>query len=164
MDKQFLIRLNDSYKQIRTRLLLNEKIRTYLYYDEIDENTEVPPIDLAKQHIFLQPIITTDVVEPFNKKNYISITVPNADISNSKVLYTVRIIVMSEKTCWEVNGDIRPLILSQEIVNELEGLKLDLATKLSFSSMVETVTNKDVSGYSLLFTVADGIGKNDDKK
>ena len=31
MDKNFLLRVNDSFKQIRTQLLLNEKIRKYLY-------------------------------------------------------------------------------------------------------------------------------------
>lgn len=162
MDKEFLIRLNNSYKQIRTRLLLNEKIRLLLYYDEFDDTTTVPSKELVKEHIFLQPVIDTDVVEPFNKKNYISITVPNTDISKNKVDYTVRIIVMSEKTDWEINGDIRPLVIAQEVINELEGLKLEVSNKLSFYSMVETVTNKDVSGYSLLFTTSDGLGGGDE--
>ena len=162
MDKEFLIRLNNSYKQIRTRLLLNEKIRLLLYYDEFDDTTTVPSKELVKEHIFLQPVIDTDVVEPFNKKNYISITVPNTDVSKNKVDYTVRIIIMSEKTDWEINGNIRPLIIAQEVINELEGLKLEVSNKLSFYSMVETVTNKDVSGYSLLFTTSDGLGGGDE--
>lgn len=158
MDKEFLIRLNNSYKQIKTRLLLNEKIRNYLYYDEIGEDTVAPPPGLVAQHIFLQPVITTDVDEPFNKKNYISITIPNGEIESNKISYTVRIIVMCEKTDWDLNGDIRPLLISQEVINELEGLKLEFSNMLHFDSILETVTNKDVTGYSLLFSTADGIG------
>lgn len=146
MDKKFLIRLNNSYKQIKTRLLLNEKIRTYLYYDEIDDNTEVPPVNLVSSHIFLQPVVDSDVNEPFNKKNYISITIPEGDRATNKMDYTVRIIIMSEKTDWDINGDIRPLILAQEVINELEGEKFDLANKLVFTGIVETVTNKDITG------------------
>ena len=36
MDKKFLLRVNDSMKRIKTNLLLNDKIRQLLYYDEIN--------------------------------------------------------------------------------------------------------------------------------
>lgn len=163
MDKNFLLRVNDSFKQIRTQLLLNEKIRKYLYWDVINENTVAPSIEMVKEHVYIQPIITVETTEPFNKKNYITITIPEGDANNNKMEYVVRIIIMSEKSCWEINNDIRPLIIAQEVVNILDGFKTYFSNTLSFDNIVETVTNKDVCGYSLLFSTADGISDVDEK-
>jgi hypothetical protein len=156
MDKQFLIRVNNSFKQIKTQLLLNETIRSYLYWDDVVSN-EVPPIEIVKDHIFIQPVVDVETSEPFNKKNYITITVPEGEKSENCMDYVVRIVVMSDKSSWTINDDVRPLIISQEIINILDGYKTYFSGSLSFSSLVETVTTKDVVGYSLLFTTSDGI-------
>lgn len=156
MDKTFLHRVNSSLKTIKTQILLNENIRKMLYYDDVVNNL-VPTIEIMKDYVFLQPVINVDTIEPFNKKNYITITIPEGNKQSNKMLYTVRIIVMCDKTSWQLNTDIRPLLISQEIINILDGYKLDMSNKLSFSSIVETVTSKDVYGYSLLFDITDGI-------
>jgi hypothetical protein len=62
-----------------------------------------------------------------------------------------------------VNDQIRPLILSQEVVNILDGFKTYFSNTLEFTSIVETVTSKDVYGYSLLFNVTDGVSDSDEK-
>ena len=98
MDKNFLLRLNKSFKQIKTQLLLNEKIRTLLYYDIVNDSTVVPVIDQVKDHIFIQPVIDVDVTEPFNKKNYITITVPEGERVSNKMNYVIRIIIMCDKS------------------------------------------------------------------
>lgn len=163
MDKKFLLRANDSFKQIKTQLLLNDTIRKYLYYDNIDDNTEAPVIDIVKDFVFIQPVITVETTEPFNKKNYITITLPDGKLKSNKMEYVLRIIVMSDKSSWNINDDARPLILSQEIVNTLDGFKTYFSNELKFVSMVETVTTKDVYGYSLLFSATDGISEVNDK-
>ena len=156
MDKTFLHRVNSSLKTIKTQILLNENIRKMLYYDDVVNNL-VPTIEIMKDYVFLQPVINVDTIEPFNKKNYITVTLPEGNKQSNKMHYTVRIIVMCDKTSWQLNTDIRPLLISQEIINILDGYKLDMSNKLSFSSIVETVTSKDVYGYSLLFDITDGI-------
>lgn len=157
MDKKFLLRVESSLKKIKTKLLLNENLRKLLYYETIDNNTIAPVIEQVKDHIYLQPVITVETTEPFNKKNYITITIPEGDKSGNKMGYVVRVIVMCEKTSWNINGDIRPLLMAQEIVNTLDGFKTDMSNALDFTSIVETVTSKDVVGYSILFDVTDGI-------
>ena len=163
MDKKFLIRLNDTFKSIKTKLLLNEDIRKLLYYDNVDESTPVPPIQLAAEHVFIQPVINVETTEPFNKRNYITITSTEGDKINNKMDYIIRLIIMCDKSTWNLNGNIRPLLISQEIVNELENEKFQLSGPLVFDSIVETVTSKDVAGYSLLFDVVDGISEVDEK-
>jgi hypothetical protein len=97
MDKSFLLRVNNSLKKIKTQLLLNDSIRQKIYYENIDNTTPIPVIDQVKDHIYLQPVITVETTEPFNKQNYITITIPEGSKSNNKMEYVVRIIVMSEK-------------------------------------------------------------------
>jgi hypothetical protein len=99
MDKKFLLRVNDSLKQIKTQILLNEEVRKMLCYDVIDKNTSAPAIEQAAEHIFLQPIIDVDASEPFNKKNYITLTVPTGKLEDNKMEYVIRVVVMSEKSC-----------------------------------------------------------------
>ena len=71
--------------------------------------------------------------------------------------YVVRIIVMCDKSGWDLNGDARPLLIAQEVVNTLDNFETSFSNRLVFDSIVETVTSKDIVGYSLLFNVADGI-------
>lgn len=164
MDKNFLLRLNKALKQIKTKLLLNKDIRTLLYYDNIDSDTPAPSVEQVKGHVFLQPVINVDVQEPFNKKNYITITMPEGERTQNAVEYVVRIIVMCDKSSWLVyDEDIRPLVIGQAVVNELDGFQTALAQELVFTNVVETVTSEDVVGYSLLFAVKDGISDIDEK-
>ena len=114
--------------------------------------------------MFLQPVINVDVQEPFNKKNYITITMPEGERAQNAVEYVVRIIVMCDKSSWLVyDEDIRPLVIGQAVVNELDGFQTALAQELVFTNVVETVTSEDVVGYSLLFAVKDGISDIDEK-
>jgi hypothetical protein len=54
---------------------------------------------MVKEHVYIQPVVAVETTEPFNKKNYITITIPEGDKNNNKMAYVVRIIVMSEKSC-----------------------------------------------------------------
>lgn len=167
MDKNVLIRLESTMRSIKTQLLLNENIRKLLFYTEIEdlEEVETPSINAVKSNIFLQPIIDVDVEPPFNKKNYITITVPDSRKRPNDIDYVFRVIVQCDKTCWTYGeGFIRPLRICQEILNTIEGQRFSCAGQLKFDSLVETVTNKTVSGYSILFSLLDGIGDPDDYK
>lgn len=167
MDKNLLIRLESTMRAIKTQLLLNEKIRKLLFYTEIEnlEDVALPSIADVKGNIFLQPIIDVDVDPPYNKKNYITITVPDSRIVSNKMDYVFRIIVQCDKTCWTFGDDfIRPLHFSQEIINILDKARFSCSGQLKFTNLVETVTDKTTSGYSVLFTLIDGIGDPDDNK
>lgn len=163
MDKKFLLRVNDSMKRIKTNLLLNDNIRQLLYYDEINSSTDIPLIEQVAGNIFIQPVIDVEVKEPFNKKNYITITFPEGDKENNRMDYVVRIIVMCDKSGWNLNGNARPLLIAQEVVNTLDNFETGFSNKIVFDSIVETITSKDIIGYSLLFNVSDGISDIDEE-
>jgi hypothetical protein len=84
-------------------------------------------------------------------------------LTNHKMGYVIRVIIMCDKSTWELNGDIRPLLIAQLVSNILDGFKTEFSNVLKFSSIVETVTSKDVIGYSMLFDATDGISDVDEK-
>lgn len=172
MDKQFLKRLSNTLKQIKKDLLLVDGIRKLLYYDSdviknsVEEdnisftNLPVPDIQLVKGHIFLQPIIEVNNEPPFDKKTFISITSPSMGFKDANsVEYAIKISIQCDKTNWIYGeDDIRVYDLSQEVINLLDGKKYDCALSLQFEQMLETVTDKTVTGKSLLFSIGDGVG------
>lgn len=166
MDTKFLFRLESTMRDVKQQLLLDEDMRKWLFYENIEnlENMAVPSIASCKNHIFLQPIVDTDVTPPFDKLNYITITVPESAIGN-KINYVFRVIVMCDKRCWTYDDDrIRPLHMTQKIINILDGKKFKCAAPLSVSKIIETVTNKTMYGYSIIFGLSDGLGDGNDTK
>ena len=68
---------------------------------------------------------------------------------------------MCDKSTWMVDNNIRPLLIAQEIINTIDGVKFQLSGALQLDGIVETVTSADVTGYSILFDVVDGVSDTD---
>lgn len=167
MDKYFVLRAEKSLKMIKRKLLLNDKIRKLLYYDSsalIDgENIDIPSPQLVKDNIFLQPVVSNDIDPPFNKKNYIAITLAASGFAGQADLaaeHAIKIAVMVHKTNWIFGEDnnIRVLHLFQEIVNELDGLRLACSNTLMYEQALQTVIDESMTGYSIMFGIVDGLG------
>lgn len=173
MDKEFLIRLENTLSKTKKTLLLNEEIRKLLFYDSSTiqlqkqenntsfEDLSTPPIELVRGNIFLQPIVEVDNDPPFNKKVFISITSPSMGfVDVNSVEYAIKVSIQVDKTNWVYDDSkIRVYRIAQEVINVLDGMKYDCATELSFEQMLETVTDKTVTGKSLLFSLVDGVGE-----
>ena len=173
MDKEFLIRLESTLRQIKRDLLLNTDIRKLLYYDSSKiaelkseenipfEELDIPAIELVRDNIFLQPIVEVDNQPPYDKKVFMSITSPSMGFENAdSVEYAIKISIQMDKTNWVYDGDkIRVYRLAQLVVNALDSKKYDCATELMFEQMLETVTDKTTTGKSLLFSIVDGVGE-----
>lgn len=173
MDKQFLIRLENTLRKIKRDLLLDEEIRKLLFYDskemerlQSEENIpfdslDVPAVELVKGNIFLQPIVEVDNQPPFNKKVFISITSPSMGFAKTdSIEYAIKLSIQMDKTNWVYDGDkIRVYRLAQLVINKLDGVKYECATELAFKQMLETVTDKTTTGKSLLFSIVDGVGE-----
>lgn len=162
MDTNILLRLNDAFKDLKSQLLLDSDIRKLLFYDnDTPLQQQDPGINNVVDYIFTQPVVDIDIQPPFNKKNYITITAPDNGISanNSNVMqYVIRIQVMCHSTCWNIKDGTKPLLIASRVLKILDNYKTTFAGKLYFTDIVETITNKNVSGYSLLFSASEGVG------
>lgn len=166
MDKTFLYRLESTLVKVRQKLLLNDKIRTLLYYDSADlaEKVETPAMELVAGNILLRPVIEIDNDELANKKLFIAISMPAMNFTDENAVdYAIKISIMADKTMWnyvDENGEqkIRLYQIAQEVINELEGEKFDTASALLFEQMLETTLDKTITGKSLLFSTDDGVG------
>lgn len=101
MDKEFLYRLESTLKDIRNTLLLNENIRTLLYYDSADlaESQEVPAMELVADNILLRPVVEIDNDELANKKVFMTVSMPTMSFtSENSVDYAIKITIMADKT------------------------------------------------------------------
>ena len=173
MDRYFILRLEKTLKNIKRKLLTNEKIRTLLYYDsdyinENQNNLTVPGIQLVKDNIFLQPVVSNDIDPPFNKKNYIAITATTSGFTGSSVLmaeHAIKVSIMTHKTNW-IYGDnnIRILHLIQEVINELDGYKFACSNALEYEQALQTVIDESMTGYSVIFSIVDGLGVSEHEK
>lgn len=166
MDKTFLYRLESTLVKVRQKLLLNDKIRTLLYYDSADlaEKVETPAMELVAGNILLRPVIEIDNDELANKKLFIAISMPAMNFTDENAVdYAIKISIMADKTMWnyvDENGEqkIRLYQIAQEVINELDGEKFDTASALLFEQMLETTLDKTITGKSLLFSTDDGVG------
>jgi hypothetical protein len=115
----------------------------------------------VRDNIFLQPVVEVDIQPPFNKKVFIAITSPSMGFeSDDSVEYAIKISIQMDKTNWVYDDNkIRVYRMAQLIINDLDGVKCDCATELTFEQMLETITDKTVTGKSLLFSVVDGVGE-----
>lgn len=101
MDKEFLYRLESTLKDIRNTLLLNENIRTLLYYDSADlaDSQEVPAMELVADNILLRPVVEIDNDELANKKVFMTVSMPTMSFtSENSVDYAIKITIMADKT------------------------------------------------------------------
>ena len=163
MDKYFILRIEQSLKLIKRKLLLNDNIRKLLYYDsdQLTGTEDIPSIQLVKDNIFLQPVVSNDIDPPFNKKNYIAITLTASGFTAQGDLaadHAIKISIMVHKTNWIYNEDcIRVLHLMQEVINELDGAKLACSNTLEYEQALQTVIDESMTGYSVIFGVAEGL-------
>lgn len=171
MDKHFLLRVEKTLKEIKRVLLLNKKIRTLLVHDSKaweEGEPEIPTIQLAKDNIFLQPIIDSDIEPPFNKKVYISITLTASGFSNQLDIvadHAIKVSIMVHKTNWLYsNENIRALHIMQEVINELHGLRLACSNALEYEQTLQTIVDETMTGYSVLFGVIDGLGSTEEEQ
>lgn len=165
MDKKFILRVEKTIQEIKRRLLLNEEIRKLLYYESeaLVDGVAVPSIQLVENNIFTQPVVNVTTEPPFDKKIFIAISLSASGFKNiNEVDHAIKIAVMCHSSNWVYgNGRVRVLHLIQEVINELDSEKFACAEILEYEQLLQTVVNEDITGYSIIFSVADGVGELD---
>lgn len=163
MDNKFILRVEKVIQSIKAKLLLNEEIRKLLFYesDEIVEDVEIPTIQLVEGNIFTQPVVNVTTEPPFNKKIFIAISLSASGFKTyNEVDHAIKIAVMCHSSDWIYGaGKVRVLHLVQEVINELDSKKFACAEVLEYEQLMQTVINEDITGYSIIFSVADGVGE-----
>lgn len=179
MDKKYFIRLEKSIEQMKNALLGNSdengiatepecaELRKLLYYSKEDIKGDLSSLKdvtraAVEDNVILTLVTRVETTPPFNKRNYITITCSNGEVGDNDIGYAIKIIVMSEKNDWVIgNTQIRPLRIMQIISNLLDSKKFVCAGELLLERFQELITNDDVTGYAMFFSLADGIGETD---
>lgn len=163
MDKKFILRVEKTIQSIKSKLLQNEKIRKLLFYesDALVGDVVVPSVQMVKDNIFTQPVVNITTEPPFNKKIFIAISLSASGFrAVNEADHAIKIAVMCHSSDWIYDGGkVRALHLVQEVINDLDGVKFACAEVVEYEQLLQTVVNEDITGYSLVFSVADGLGE-----
>lgn len=164
MDHNYFIRLEQSIKEMKNALLENAELRKLLYYSSEDIKSSISQlkdvsIAAVEDNIMLTLVTRVDTTPPFNKRNYITITCSNGQIGDNNNAYAIKVIVMSEKKDWIINKtEIRPLRMMQIVSDCLDSKQFVCSGELLFERFSDLITNDDVTGYAMFFSLADGTG------
>jgi hypothetical protein len=74
----------------------------------------------------------------------------------------VKITVLTRSDLWELTGNkIRPLEISNIIVEQLNNQKISSSHKLLFANIDLAILNENVNGYTISFFLEEGSGLDD---
>ena len=150
-----------SIYQVKTQIQSNASIRKLLLHDEENalNGSDVDYVD-AEDYIVLSPIFDM-TLEPFNKNSIITVALVRGVKEEDKKIMTgmLKINILTQSKLWKlVDNKIRPLAISDLIIDIIDGYKLATSHKLAFDSIELAVLNENVNGYSLNFYLNDGSG------
>jgi hypothetical protein len=155
-------RVQEGIFQIRQLIWASEDLRKLVYYDTPTAltSTPVPTIVQVTPHIVVAAIF--DVTEPpFDKNTIISIVLNRGNYDEENVLLRgiIKITVLTRSEIWELsNNKIRPLEISNIIIDKLNNQKISPSHKLLFSNIELAILNEDVNGYTISFLLEEGSG------
>lgn len=149
--------------QVKSLIQGNLEVRKLVYYDTPDalSQSEVnASIANTKEHFTVSPIF--DVTEPpFDKNTIISVVFNKGtyDDETVKINGLLKINILTRSGLWELNDNkIRPLEISNLIIDIINNQKTDPSHKLVFSNMELAILNEDVNGFALTFLLVEGSG------
>jgi hypothetical protein len=71
----------------------------------------------------------------------------------------IKITVLTRSDLWELSGNkIRPLEISNIIIDKLNNQKISASHKLLFSNIELAILNENVNGYTISFFLEEGSG------
>ena len=155
-------RIESSLAAIKSLLLTDEIVRKLVYNDSNNAlNIEAPNVDETDKYITLHPIYQFENVGDYTQNGMINIFFDNGSpsVDDNALTGVIQVNVVFNIDKWElVNNKIRPLMLSNRIIQLLDGRKLTLSNPLEFNSIQQLIINKQLVGYALLFDIVDGSG------
>lgn len=160
-------RLEKMLPQIKSIILNDKVVRKLLYHDSNNAyNMDTPAIEDVEDYVTLRPIYTLDGHGKYEQNGMINIywaKVPRDDYDSVTIMGILRVGIIFNVDKWELTGGrIRPLMIANRIVGLLDGNILETSNPMKFHSMEETIINKNLVGYTLLFSTTDGSSETQD--
>lgn len=148
--------------EIRNLIENIAEVRKLVYYDGVNAlEQDAPTIEQTKPYFIMSPVF--DVTKPpFDKNTLISISLNRANNNEQDNVIArslVKITILTRSELWEIkNNKIRPLEISDLIIETLNNKKVSSSHKILFSSLELAILNENVNGYVLTFLLDEGSG------
>lgn len=147
---------------IRSVLLNSEIVRKLLYNDSNAAlSLPAPTLKETKDYITLQPIYEfgNDTNKKYEQNGMINIVLEDSEPNEEEnsLVGVIRINIVFNVDKWELLDEkIRPIELSDVVIELLDNKKFSISNPLSFSGMQPLILTKQLTGYALLFNLIDG--------
>lgn len=153
--------IQKSIFEIRSLIQTDPEVRKMVYFDGANAlSQQSPTITQTKEHFTVSAVF--DVTKPpFTKNTIVSISLSTGSAVENLVSISgvIRVNVLTKSSLWELdNNKIRPLEISNIIIDLLDNKKISASHKLGFQDIDLAVIDEDVNGYTLTFYIEEGVG------
>lgn len=158
---RILDNMQRSLFEVRNLIQNIAEVKKLVYYDGVNALEQATPtLEQVKDHFTLSPIF--DVTKaPYDKNTIISIAITKVPYDDEKLLArgTFKINVLTRTQLWELsNNKLRPLEISNFIIEVLNNRKVSSSHKILFSNIDLAILDENVNGYTLTFFLVEGSG------
>lgn len=159
------MRLLDNLQRaiFETRSLIQAipEVRKMVFYDVETALEQVSPtIEQTKEYFVVSPIF--DMTKPpFDKNTIVSLSLNQSNFDAEAVLMRniLKISILTRSNLWELkNNKVRPLEISNYIIESLHNKKISPSHKLFFATLQLAILDEDINGYTLTFFLEEGSG------
>lgn len=140
-------------------------VRKLIYHRSVDPlNEREVSIEEIKPYIFLSPVLEIHNTPPYDKTNFINISLIRADVDDDNSLNgAIRIDILCQNSTWEISNEkIRPLAIASLIADRVNGLKLTSSHKVYVAALERIILDKNICGYTLICELYEGGGLEDE--
>lgn len=147
--------------EIRSLIQSIPEVRKLVYYDTKNALGEkTPSIEDTQEHFTVSAVF--DITEPpFDKNTIVSIAYKKGNYNDEKMMMVgmININVLTKSQLWEIDGNkIRPLEISNHIINKLSNIKLSTSHKLTLVGIDLALLSENTNGYTIAFILEEGGG------
>lgn len=149
------------FYQIKNTLLNSADLKKLVFYNTADALTRAEPTYAeAEPSIYIKPIIYVyDDSPEFGISSFISIGLVEAAILDTSIMASLKISVACDRKVWELANDrVRPIAILSEIANNIDGLKIETAGRLTLRIFKEVYFSNELVGYTALFDIDEEKG------
>lgn len=152
--------LQNTLVEIKSTLLNDEAVRKLIYNDSNNcLNMDTPTKDVVTKYITLYPIYQFENKQCYEQQGMINIYIADNNIDDDYATHSgvIQINIVFNIDKWDLVGNkIRPIELSNRVVQLVHNKKFSISNQLKYISMQPLILSKQLIGYALLFNYTDG--------
>lgn len=151
-------RIEKTINEVRNTLIGDNDIRKLVYNDSNNAlQLPSPTVNQVQKYIVTCPIFDLCETDEYNKNTLIQVELDETDNAEGYLNGVLRVNIVCNREKWNlIEAKIRPLQITNRVIDLLDGNKFSCSNELHFDNLTPLIINKKITGYALLFQIRDG--------